>query len=175
MKQNAKQIENLASSLEGQHKDIGIDNTYDLLRTSAIINSYLGVSYRKIKMKQNQVIILSFLLANGGAMTPTELKTKVFRSNNAIGSSLDSLDRLGLTKSLRVKTDRRVRRVALTDKGLEAIKQILPLRHTLFAKVTSCLNKQEQKTLQSILEKLENHLLDITRKKPGQKTKKLFF
>jgi len=175
MTRNLKELETLANSLRNQHNDLRVDNTYDILRTSAIINGFLNASYRKVRMKQNQVILLSFLLANGGVMTPTELKTKVFRSNNAIGSSLDGLDKLGLTKSSGSKTDRRLRRVTLTEKGLEMVKQILPVRRTLFTKATSCLNQEEQQALQSILEKLENHLLGTTRKIPKPKTKKFYF
>lgn len=175
MKKRLAEIESLASNLKEQHDDLRVDNSYDLLRASAILNKYLHMGYKKINMKQNQVILLSFLLANGGTMTPTELRKKVFRTDNAISHSLDNLDKLGLTKSSGSKNDRRLRRVTLTDKGLEAVKQILPIRYSLFSKATSCLNQDEAKALQSILAKLENHLTDITGKKSKPKAKKLVF
>ncbi len=175
MKVNLNEIESLANSLKGQHNDVRVDNSYDLLRASAILNNYLSIGYRKTKLKQNHVILISFLLANGGMMTPTELKRKVFRSNNAISKSLDGLDKLGLTKSSRSKSDRRLRRVALTEKGLRIVKEILPVRRTLFVKAMNCLNQEEGEVLQSILEKLTKHLLSITGKAPKSKTKKFYF
>jgi DNA-binding MarR family transcriptional regulator len=170
-----QELQSLADELVGQHKDLRVENSYDILRTAAMLNNYLNKGYRKIGMKQNQVILLSFLLANGGVMTPTELQNKVFRTNNAIGSSLDSLDKLGLTKSSTSKTDRRIRKVTLTQKGLEVVKQILPIRRTLFVKTTNCLNKEELKTLQCLLEKLEDHLLDLTKKGLKSKRAKFYF
>ncbi len=175
MTKNSKELKSMADDLRNQHKDLRVDNSYDLLRTAAMLNNFLNKGYRKLGMKQNQAILLSFMLANGGVMTPTELQNKVFRTNNAIGSSLDSLDKLGLTKSSTSKTDRRLRRVTLTEKGLEVIKRMLPIRRNLFIKPTSCLNKEELETLQRLLEKLENHLLDLTRKKPKLKSEKFYF
>ena len=175
MKKSTKEIETLATSLKDQHQDMRVDNSYDLLRAAAILNKYLLAGYKKIKLKQNQVILLCFLLTNGGTITPTELKQKVFRTDNAISHSLDHLDKLGFTRSSGSKEDRRHRKVTLTEKGLEAIKQILPVRLALFTKATSCLNEEETRTLQSILEKLENHLLKITTKKPRQKKLKVVF
>ena len=175
MATKSKALQSLADDLRNQHKDLRVDNSYNLLRTAAMLNNFLNKGYRKIGMKQNQAILLSFMLANGGVMTPTELQNKVFRTNNAIGSSLDSLDKLGLTKSSTSKIDRRIRRVKLTEKGLEVMKQMLPIRRNLFVKPTSCLNREEQETLQCLLEKLGNHLLDITRKKSRLKSEKFLF
>ena len=175
MKVDLNELESSANSLRDQHSDVRVDNSYDLLRASAILNNYLKLGYRKIKLKQNHVILICFLLANGGTMTPTELKTRVFRSNNAISKSLDGLDKLGLTKSSRSKSDRRLRRVTLTEKGLRMAKEILPVRRALFTKATSCLNQEERKVFQSILEKLMSHLLSITGKAPKSQTKEFYF
>lgn len=171
----SKEIDNLVKTLQDQHNDLRVDNSYNLLRASAMLNRNLNSAYSKINLKQNQVILLSFLLANGGTMTPTELKKRVFRSNNAISKSLDGLDKLKLTRSSRSKKDRRLRRVTLTEKGLEVLTEILPIRYTVFASATDCLNEKEAKAFQVILEKLEKHLISLEGKKQGVETTKFLF
>jgi DNA-binding MarR family transcriptional regulator len=175
MTKRSEELETQIEGLKNQHSDLRVSNSYDLLRVSGLLNKHLDIGYRKTKLKRIQVMTLSFILGNGGTMTPTELKSKVFRSDNAICKSLDNLDRLGLTRSSRTKTDRRLRRVTLTEKGLEVTKKILPIRRTLFAQAASPLTQEENEELQRILQKLSDHLLEITGKKPKTKEDKFYF
>ena len=108
-------------------------------------------------------------------MTPTEFQSMTFRSINAISKSLDSLDKLGLTKSSNLKIDRRKRKVTLTEKGLELLEKILTVRRDLFTQATSCLNKEQAEEFRSVLTQLENHLINIIVKAPDLKQKILYF
>jgi len=175
VRKRLKKLESLIEIIRNQHNDLSVDNSYNFLRAAEIFNNYLNVGFRKTGLKRTQIIILSFLLANGGTMTPTELKSKIFRSINATSKSLDSLDKLGLTKSSKSKRDRRQRRVTLTEKGVELLEGILIVRRELFAQATSCLNQDDSEALRSILSQLENHLLGIMGKAPVPKEQKFYF
>jgi DNA-binding MarR family transcriptional regulator len=175
MPKRLEELEPLVESLKKQHSDLGVDNSFSILRVSGLLDKFLDLKYRTTGLKRAQIMILFFLLANGGTMTPTELKSKVFRSDNAISKSLDNLDKLGLTKSSRTKTDRRLRKVTFTEKGLNLIKEILPLRGQLFSQATSILNKKESEELQAILQKVMDHLLKISGKKPVKKKNNIYF
>jgi DNA-binding MarR family transcriptional regulator len=175
MKKYPEKVEHLAKSLRDQHNDLNVDNTYNFLRTSEILNNYLTVAFKKNGLNRTQVIILHFLLASGGSATPTQMRTRIFRSMNAISKSMDTLDKMGLTKSKRSKKDRRERRVSLTDKGLTIMEKILPIRRDLFARATNCLNRCDASVFNSLLNKMEDHLLNITKNSSKPKQKKLYF
>ena len=57
MATKSKALQSLADDLRNQHKDLRVDNSYNLLRTAAMLNNFLNKGYRKIGMKQNQAIL----------------------------------------------------------------------------------------------------------------------
>ena len=175
MREYSKKVQSLDIKLRKQHEDISVDNTYTLLRISETLDNYLTRGFKKNGLNRTQVIILHFLLANGGTTTPTQMKNSIFRSINAISKSMDSLDKMGLTKSKRSKKDRRERQVNLTLEGLKTLEEILPLRKELFSKATNCLKQGDPETFNSLLNKIENHLLNMTRKPSLSGQRKLYF
>jgi len=175
MEKHSEKLAYLANSLLDQHKDLHVDNTYNFLRASEILNNYLTDGFKKNGLNRTQVIILHFLLASGGSATPTQMRSRIFRSMNAISKSMDSLDKMGLTKSKRSKSDRRERQVSLTEEGLKVMEQILPVRRDLFTLATNCLNQGDAEVFNSILSKMENHLIKISKKPPKSRQNKLYF
>ena len=175
MKEYSEKLQVLDENLRNQHNDINVDNTYTLLRTSEMLDNYLTRGFKKNGLNRTQVIILHFLLANGGITTPTQMRSSIFRSINAISKSMDSLDKMGLTKSKRSKKDRRERQVHITIDGLKMLEKILPLRKDLFAKATNCLKQNDSETFNLLLNKVESHLLSMTGKPSKSKQKKLYF
>ena len=75
--------------------------------------------------------------------------------------SLDSLDKLGLTVSSRTKKDRRLRKVSLTDKGLDLLEKSLPMRREIFTQATSCLDDDEGQELREMLGRMYIHMLEL--------------
>jgi len=161
IKKYSEKLKHLAASLKNQHNDGNIENTYSFLRVAETLTDYLGAGYSKTTLNRTQIIILQLLLVHGGSLTPSQIKHRTYRSNNAISLSLDSLDKRGLTKSSRSKKDRRQRRVTLTEEGLKIMEQVLPIRRQLFTQAMNCLNKNDSQVLKSILSQLENHLVGI--------------
>jgi DNA-binding MarR family transcriptional regulator len=175
MEKNLKKLKPLTEVLNEQHEDLRIRNTDNVLIMYGLVHRLFDVGYRKTGLNRTQVMILSYMLSNGGSATPSELINKVDRSDNAICKSLDTLDALGLTESNQSKTDRRFRSVSLTEKGLNKVEEILPIRRRLFRKVMSTLTREEQEQLDPILSKLIDYLLQITEKKRKKKDKKVYF
>jgi MarR family transcriptional regulator, 2-MHQ and catechol-resistance regulon repressor len=175
LKEYSKKIQGLDTKLRKQHDDISVDNTYTFLRISEALDIFLTRGFKKNGLNRTQVIILHFLLANGGTTTPTQIKNTIFRSINAISKSMDSLDKMGLTKSKRSKKDRRERQVSLTLEGIKMLEEILPLRKELFSKATNCLKQGDPETFKLLLNKIENHLLNKIRKSPKSGQNKLYF
>ncbi len=170
MRKRLENLDALAEALEDQRNNIRIDTSFELLRAAGLMDRYLDLGFRKLQLKRNQVMVLSFILANGGTITPTELRNKVFRSDNAISMTLNTLDKIGLTRSSRTTVDRRLRRVTLTEMGLQALEKIVPIRHDIFEEATSTLTQEESRELKILLEKIMDHLFDLT----GKKSKEIY-
>lgn len=175
MKKRLEELDSLIEVLSSQQDDLRICNSFDILNVSGLMHKLFDEGYRRTGLKRTQIQILGFILANGGATTLSELRNYVYRSDNALSKSLDSLDRLGMTKSTQSKTDRRRRRTAITKNGLDVMKEILPIRNSLFTEATNSLTREEGERLRSILQTLSDHLALITSKKRDKKKKKLYF
>jgi DNA-binding MarR family transcriptional regulator len=156
-----KYLEQFTELIKNQNSDLHIRNTINLLRIAALMDKYFDKSYRKTKLRRNQIKILNYLLANGGTMTPSELKDTIIRSGNATSKTLDYLDKHGFTRSSKSKNDRRLRKVALTTKGLTILEKLLPIRSKIFFKATSSLNQEESEAMESMLQKINTDLLKL--------------
>jgi len=174
MRKRLKNLDVLSEALLNQRNNIRIDNSFELLRVSGLMDKYLDLGFRKLPLKRNQVMILNFILGNGGTITPTELKNKVFRSDNAISMTLDTLDKIGFTRSSRTKVDRRLRRVTLTEAGMKILEKIVPIRRELFEQATGTLTPTESQELKKILGKIMDHLFELTGKKSKEKSEAFF-
>ena len=175
MDKHLEKLEPLIEILNDQHNDISVRNTDSLLTIYSLIHKLFDVGYHKTGLNRTQVMILSYMLGKGGSVTPSELIKVVDRSDNAISKSLDNLDALGFTESKHSDTDRRIRSVSVTEKGLDKVEEFLPIRSRLFKKVTSPLTREEQERLDPILTKIMNYLFKVTEKKPKKKEKKVYF
>lgn len=65
---------------------------------------------------------------------------------------------MGLTRSYRSKKDRRVRKVTLTEKGLEMVEKSLPLRYLTLSEITSCFNEEEIKIFSGYIQRISNQM-----------------
>jgi DNA-binding MarR family transcriptional regulator len=175
VKNKKNDLKLLTELLNEQQADNRISRSFDILRASGLLDKLLDIGYHSCKLKTIQIRILSVILANGGTITPTEVKAKIFRSNNAISKTLDNLDKLGLTRSSHTKVDRRLRKVTLTEKGLTTLKIILPIRANIFIQATNNLTEEELEALEPIIQKIIDNLMEIIGRGEKNKPEKLFF
>ena len=94
MRKGLENLESMSETLRNQHKNIRINNSFGLLRAAGLLDKYLDKGFHKVQLKRIQIMILELILANGGTITPTELRNKIFRSDNAISRTLDNLDKI---------------------------------------------------------------------------------
>jgi DNA-binding MarR family transcriptional regulator len=111
--------------------------------------------------------ILHILIARGGVLTPTELSRRITRSKHATTKAVDSLEELRLTKSARTKSDRRLRKVAVTEKGLDLVEKTMTLRHRIGSQAMQCFNNEEAEALQDILTRFRKHVIQLSGKAPA--------
>jgi DNA-binding MarR family transcriptional regulator len=123
--------------------------------------------YVEITMKIDNVsrlhgIAMYCMVLMGGSTTPTQLAKYMFRSKHSMTKIIDSLEKEGLVMRDYTNKDRRVTYIKLTMEGLEYVRQNIANKGNKRAQeAISCLDKSEQKTLVSLLEKLRGNMTRI--------------
>ena len=158
-KQIQLDINTLAQEIKMLSREMRHDTFLSIITTADVVNRYLIIELRRARSHSTRYAILNALITHDGNMTPTVLSKAVFRSKYNITRVVDKLERDGLVKRGSSSTDRRVRRITITPKGIDFIRETMPERREIAAKVTSFLNRDEMDTLRNILKRLRKHLL----------------
>ena len=154
-------IKYLANDIRAQANDLRFDNFLSFIYTAEIVNKYVDSVLRKHGAKRTWMSILHILITHGGTMTPTELSGRALRSKHAITRATDSLEQRGLVRREGIGEDRRVRKVAITAKGLDVVKKTMADRRELGLRAMSCLGKEETQTFSATLKRLRKHMLSL--------------
>ena len=163
---HSERLDSLAKRLRVQANDLKFDNFLSFIYTSEIVNRYLDNELKKFGINRTQMSILHILIARGGILTPTELSRRITRSKHATTKAVDSLEVLGLTKSARTRSDRRLRKVTITEKGLDLVEQTMSFRHKIGSQAMQFLNDKESGKFQNILRRFRKHVIDLTGQSP---------
>ena len=156
---NLNGIESVANELRQIASELRVDTFLSLVRTAEVLNRYLDIELSKYGANRARSGILNILIASGGTMRPTDLSRKLFRSKHTITRVVDSLERDGLVRREPIAEDRRLRRVTITKKGLEFVKERVFHRREISDKALSWLDEEQAQQLNSMLAHLRKHLL----------------
>jgi len=126
----------------------------EFMKLTHVMHAYISLKFNGYGINRTQRRIIYNILSHKKPMTPTEISKMIPLTIDTINKSIDNLDKMGLTRSYRSRKDRRVRRVTLTEKGLEMIEKSLPLRHETLSQVMSCFSKGQIKTLSGYIQRL---------------------
>lgn len=161
MSSHSERLDTLAKRLRVQANDLKFDNFLSFVYTSELVNKYLDIELKKVGLNRTQMSILHILIARGGILTPTELSRRITRSKHATTKAVDSLEELGLTRSTKTKSDRRLRKVAVTEKGLDLVEKTMSVRHKIGSQAMQCLDNKEAEALQDVLRKFRKHVIRL--------------
>jgi MarR family 2-MHQ and catechol resistance regulon transcriptional repressor len=120
-----------------------------------------NVVYQEIKHELNkegnitvpQLEIISCLDRTKG-LSLSEIAERLLVTGGNITGLIDRMERDGYVHRVRDKTDRRVIRAVLTEKGFELYKSFLPRYKDIMHRINSGLTEEERKQLQHLLKKL---------------------
>jgi len=154
-------IEDLASEIRAQANRLAVDNFITFLHAADIVERYVDNEMRRIGINRTHFSLLNHLIVLGGRATPTELSKRVFRSKHAITRAVDTLEREGLVRREGIGEDRRNRKVAVTTKGLNLVRRMVPFREKVGSKIMSILDETEAQQLSATLKRLRRHMVSL--------------
>lgn len=161
---NNVDIEKLADDIKIQANKLKIDNFLLLVFTADIVNKYINIELANDNVNRTELNILHVLINRGGSVNSSDIAKRVFRSPHAITRAIDKLEKEGLVMRERIykddhRNDRRMRKVYITKKGIELVKQTINRREIVSSTAMSCLNQAQLEELNIILKRLQKHLL----------------
>ena len=155
VKIDKKDVENAAREIKRQHSEIKTDTFLKFLATLDLFSRYLDLQYTSKNATRSGFNVLNTLILSGGTMSPTEISKILFRSKNAIGHVISTLESRGLVTTVPANKDRRRIEVSITAKGLAVSeKESIIVRERLGKHAFGILTQDEFECLHKILEKL---------------------
>jgi DNA-binding MarR family transcriptional regulator len=168
-----KNLDLFKRKIASQKHDTSTSNFITFIIISDLVLDNLESELQKINLNRTQFGILVSLVENGGTAIPSLLSDKVRRSKYAITMAVDSLEKAGLTKSKKteldseIKSDRRLRKVSITEKGLDALKNALSLNRQIANTMMQSFNKEEELQFKTSLDSLLDNLHKVLNKSTG--------
>jgi DNA-binding MarR family transcriptional regulator len=99
--------------------------------------------------------VLAAIKSRGGSLRPTDLASILERSTNSVSMLVDRMVKAGQVRRTRDRIDRRVVRVTLTSKGMNAIERAIPEGWDFIQKILSPLSYKDKHALAGMLEKVK--------------------
>jgi len=130
-----------------------------LLYTGLLMNRYVDIRTGRYGQNRSRLDIMHTLITHGGIVKPSDLSKMTFRSKQTITKIIDGLEKDGMVEREPAGKDRRTRKISITRKGVDSIRESLP--HTLKISNTAMpnLNREEMEQLNGILKRIRKHLL----------------
>lgn len=123
-----------------------------------------------------QWITLSLLLSSPGSMSLTEISKFLPIEIHSVSALVEKLEKRGLIKRIRSKSDRRVVNIYLTEGGYKLLKKVVPYTHKFTMDATGSLSKTQLIALEKIMRKIRDRdlaMLGLDPKKADQVVKHL--
>ena len=125
----------------------------NILRTSDLLGNRLGRLFRAHGLTSSQYNVLRILRGEGRPLPSLEIAERMIQVVPAITGLIDRLETQGLVVRRRCDEDRRVVRVAITDKALGILKRLDKPLHEMHRSLVGHLTRGELAQLSRLLEK----------------------
>ena len=174
MKNVSEKFQLLAEKLKKQQREPYIKTFTDFITTSHIVEKYIGImedTKNTLSYNNTEKLIMFLILLKCAHMSPTEISKMTLRPIDTINKSVDGLNKKGIIRSFQSKTDRRIRKIILTEKGLKACETFLPVRAFVFRQAMSCFSNDEARLFNALLKRLREQMVRVIHSNKN-KTKK---
>ncbi|HEX5806184.1 MAG TPA: MarR family transcriptional regulator [Macromonas sp.] len=119
---------------------------------------------KPLHVTRSQWWVLAYLSRHDG-MIQTDLANVLELGKAALGSLVDRLESAGLVRRGLDEVDRRAKRVYLLPKGAQMIKEMQARSHEMSERILEGLGEQERTQLASLLNKVKDNLIAISKGK----------
>jgi len=155
-------IQSMADEIREQAAQLRVLTLLSFVYTADVVNRYLDIEVARYPVSRTGFSILHNLVLHGGTMTPTNLSKRVFRSKHAVTRVVDKLEKLGFVKRDGIGSDRRVRKVSITNEGLAFVKEAQAAGQQRMGHVLlRPLGQKQVEALGTMLKQIREHVLEL--------------
>jgi len=138
-------------------------NILKLITVAGLLSKYADrVFTAEIAISQTQYAVLSIVGSSDSSVNESEISDIMQRGLNSISTMVDRLVKQGLLKRTRSEEDRRVNHLTLTKSGREKVEKGMSVNKLLIKRLTSALTKEENRQILTLLNKVEEHISQVT-------------
>jgi DNA-binding MarR family transcriptional regulator len=135
----------------------------NLIRSAALLAAERNSRFRRFGLTGSTFTVLMILDAAPGPLSPHELGERLLVTRGTVTGLLDTLQKLGLVNRVPHPVDRRMLLIELTDAGRDLLGKAARVHFPAQTGMVSALTDDEKRTLVSLLDKLEAHLVERSR------------
>ncbi len=144
----------------GEKIDLALGMWVKLARAFSVFNKKTAYQIRTFNLTEPQFGVIE-CLGHLGTLAIGDLSSKMLMSCGNATVIIDNLEKENLVERIREKSDRRVIKIALTEKGNDLFNKIFLEHAEYVAKLASVLTESEQQELSILLKKLGHSLKEI--------------
>ncbi len=149
----------LSDDIKAMATDLRYNTGLEVLYTGLLMDKYIDIRARKYGQNRSRLDIMHTLIAHGGILKPSDLGKMTFRTKQTITKVIDGLDRDGMVTRESIGKDRRTRRVIITKKGLDSIRESLPNTIETINTAMPAFSKEQMEEISAIMRMVRKHLL----------------
>ena len=149
----------LSEDIKAMAADLRYNTGLEILYTGLLLDKYIDIRARKFGQNRSRLDIMHTLIAHGGILKPSDLGKMTFRTKQTITKVIDGLERDGLVTREPIGTDRRTRKVVITKKGLDSIRESLPHTIETINTAVPSFSKEQMEEISRVLRQIRKHLL----------------
>ena len=126
-------------------------------------------SHEKIRMQQlsdTECMICSFIYSHEGC-SQDDVSVALKTDKTTVGKALASLEKKACVERTQDDSDKRIKRLSLTDTGREKVSELVDIHNNWLRDIMTCLSEEEQKQFENYCERLLTAAENLTKKNGG--------
>ena len=108
---------------------------------------------RKQELSDTECMICSYIFSHDGC-SQDDVSVSLKTDKTTVGKALASLENKACVVRIQDETDRRIKRLSLTDVGREKVAELVDIHDNWLHDIMTCLSEAEQKQFENYCERL---------------------
>ena len=115
--------------------------------------AYSHEKIRKQELSDTECMICSFIYSHENC-SQDDVSVALKTDKTTVGKALASLENRACVARVQDETDKRIKRLALTDRGREKVKNLIDIHNHWLREIMTCLSEEEQKQFENTCKRL---------------------
>ncbi len=130
-------------------------------KTHKLIHLYCNEKYKEggIDLRSQQAILLNIIAANDG-LVQNDLAFFTNRDKTTLTRLINSLETKDLVQRISSKSDKRKKKIFITDEGRKMIDRIRPIIKNAMQDLESGVTEEEKEIVKKVLSKMRNNITE---------------